>query len=844
MAKRDRQGKRPQVAEEEYPGRYIILAAFFLSGLCGLIYEVAWARMLTLVFGSTTQSIATVLATYMFGLGFGSFLAGRSLGRIRSLKNAYALIEMGLGVYAACFIVVLASAQRLHALVFPYVFDAPAALAAVRVLIVAVILLVPTTLMGATLPVLSQILAPSRNIGLGVSRLYAVNTLGAALGAFLCAYAAIPTLGLNGTIYAGAALNILLGLIILKLPWDKPGHQPDARSTQALDLARTSALVVSAVAGFIGMMLENAWSHALVMVFGTSVYAFATMLASYLVGLGLGSLAAGRLVDRVRVPLKTLAFIMALLGLSVLGTTPIIGRLPSWFVSVFSDMHTSWAKVISLEFGVCFLIMLPPTFFSGASFPFVARLAAPHGSTGRAVSDAYSTNTMGCIIGSLATGFALIPFLGSERTLLLAGALALFAGGGLLLSSPPPRRLALPIGLAVVGLAGFLFLPGWDALVMNSGVYVYSRSMGGASVKDRMAEYNLLYNREGATATVAVLESRRGHRILRINGKTDGSSEGDNYTQMLLGYLPVLYAHRQENALVIGLGTGVSSGCVLDLPFKSVETAEISPEVIEASHYFSELNNAVFSDPRSTLRVLDGRTWLMAMPRSYDIITSEPSNPWQTGNANLFTVDFFRLAARRLAPGGVFSQWLPFYNMSPSHFRLILKSFRTVFPHVNVWLAATDTVIIGSAEPLVIDPNRLKETLANPAVRSKLASLDINSTASLFSFFYLDEQAAEALTANTDGLNLDLHPLVEFDSPKYLLGPNRPDILLAILDDSYAAKLPLAGPSGPDLDFARVLSRRTFYPRWGFPGELTETMIRRSLGQHGADATRTPGSAK
>jgi spermidine synthase len=178
--------------------------------------------------------------------------------------------------------------------------------------------------------------------------------------------------------------------------------------------------------------------------------------------------------------------------------------------------------------------------------------------------------------------------------------------------------------------------------------------------------------------------------------------------------------------------------------------------------------------------------------------------------------------------------------MSPSHFRLILKSFRTVFPHVNVWLAATDTVIIGSAEPLVIDPNRLKETLANPAVRSKLASLDINSTASLFSFFYLDEQAAEALTANTDGLNLDLHPLVEFDSPKYLLGPNRPDILLAILDDSYAAKLPLAGPADPGLDSARILSRRTFYPRWHFPGELTETMISRSLGQHGADPTLAP----
>jgi spermidine synthase len=831
VAKRDKPSKQSQSTENEHPGRLIILAAFFLSGLCGLIYEVAWARMLTLVFGSTTQSIATVLAIYMFGLGSGSFLAGRYVGRIRSLKNAYAFIEMGLGVYAVCFILVLASAQHLHAWVFPHVFGAPTALTTVRILIVAAILLVPTTLMGATLPILTQLLAPSRNIGLGVSRLYAVNTLGAALGAFFSAYAAIPTLGLNGTIYAGAAVNILLGLVVLKLPWDEPGHHLDSRSTPALKSARTAALVVSAAAGFIGMMLENSWSHALVMVFGTSVYAFATMLTSYLVGIGLGSLAAGRFADRVRVPAATLALVMAALGLSVLGTTPVIGRLPSWFVSVFSDMHSSWAKVISLEFGVCFLIMLLPTFFSGASFPIITRLAAQQGSTGRAVSDAYSTNTLGCIIGSLATGFLFIPSLGSERTLLLAGAIALFGAGGLLLSLSVPRRPALPVGLAVVGLAGFILLPGWDTLVMNSGVYVYSRYMAGSSIKDKMAEYKLLYYREGATATVAVLESRRGHRILRVNGKTDGSSEGDNYTQMLLGYLPSLYARHQENALVIGLGTGVSSSCVLDLPFKSVETAEISPEVIEAAHYFSELNNAVFSDPRSTLRVLDARTWLMAMPRSYDIITSEPSNPWQTGNANLFTVDFFRLAARRLAPGGVFTQWLPFYHMNPNHFRLILKSFRTVFPHVNVWLAATDTIIIGSMDPLVIDPNRLKETLARSAVRSKFASLGIDSSASLLSFFYLDEQATEAFTANTNGLNLDSRPVVEFDAPKYLLGPARPDILFAILDHSYAAKLPLAGPPDPSLDSARILSRRTFYPRWRFPGELTEAMISRSLGR-------------
>jgi spermidine synthase len=822
----------------------VILGAFFLSGLCGLMYEVVWARMLTLVFGNTLHAVATVLSVFMLGLALGSFIAGRYTGRMTRHREAYACVEMALGAYAGFFPVILHGLQQVHSLVFQAVYNSPFSLSLVRLLLATGILLLPTTLMGATLPLLSQLLTQSAStFAKEIGQLYAINTIGAALGAFLSAFLTIPVLGLHWAMYLGAGLNIAIGLVVLKLPYSGPQYQPGTKKKER-DAApvgataprdRLCVLLAFAVVGFVAMLLENGWSHALIMVFGTSVYAFATMLTTYLVGLGVGSLLAARFADRMRSPRSLFVFLVALLGLSTFATTPVIGMLPSWFVEVFADLKAEWTRVAFLEFAVCFLVILGPTLLSGACFPVAVRLTGSAHGAGKAAANAYTFNTTGCIVGSLAAGFFLIPTLGAEHTLLLAGVLSVLAAAFLIAldgSTSLPRRTLWVTAMAAVAVAGFSLLGSWDAMVMNSGVYVYSRLLkatGSTSIREAMADYKMLYYKEGS-ASVAVLESGQGHRFLRINGKTDGSSQGDNYTQMFLGYVPALYAKHLDDVLVIGLGTGITSGCVLDLPVRSVDTIEISPEVIKAAHFFSRLSGSVFSDPRSTIRLLDGRTWLMAMPRQYDIITSEPSNPWQTGNANLFTVDFFRMVARRLKPGGIFCQWLPFYHMAKSHYKLIVKSLSAVFPHVNIWLANSDTLIISSLEPLSITQERLTRIVGIPAVKRKLATMQIQSADDLLSFFYLDEAAARQIGSGVEGYNLDSHPVVEFGSPKYILSPGQADVLYSILDNSYSSSLPLQGAKDMSLvQMRRILSRERFYELWQFPRDLIDTVIERGL---------------
>jgi spermidine synthase len=557
------------------------------------------------------------------------------------------------------------------------------------------------------------------------------------------------------------------------------------------------------------------------------------MLTAYLVGLSAGCLFASRFLLRY-CSIRFLAALLLINGAAILAITPVIGFLPSWFVSVFGDMKAQWHMVMAKEFLTSASLMFIPTFIGGAIFPICLQIIAQVGerrtaTTGVSTSIAYVWNTAGSIFGALSAGFVVIPLLGSERCLLIAASLSLAGSAVAACDETSPRPLGKTYACAIILMAlaaPFLFTT-WNATKMNSGVYVYSKFFDSENALEReMKNYDLIFYREGS-ASVAVLESAQGHRFLRVNGKTDGSSEGDNTTQMLLGYLPYLYAKETQNALVIGLGTGITSGCVLDLPVDSVESIEISPEVVEASRFFSALNQRVFEDQRSRLRILDGRTWLSAMPNTYDLIISEPSNPWQTGNANLFTADFFRIAGARLNEGGVLCQWIPYYNMDSSHFRLIIKSLQSVFPYVHLWMSGTDTFLISSMQPLEIKADRIRHLFEDSVVASKLKDMRIDTPSSLLSFYYLDSDSLQSMTRDVTSLNTDSFPFVEFHSPKFLLGPNRPDIFFEILETSYASSLEISDPA---LDSnARILHRRGFYSRWRIPANVTEEMLRRSL---------------
>jgi spermidine synthase/Tfp pilus assembly protein PilF len=361
-------------------------------------------------------------------------------------------------------------------------------------------------------------------------------------------------------------------------------------------------------------------------------------------------------------------------------------------------------------------------------------------------------------------------------------------------SSTGWRRWAVPVP-AIVVLAVVGVLPGWNARALASGVYMYADRYGGGQFEQLVNGERLLFYREGATATVAVMAGR--YRFLRINGKTDAGDSPDNLTERLLAHVPLLLHRDPHSVLVVGLGTGITLGAALLHPIDQVDVIEVSPEVVEASRFFSEANGGALNDLRARLRILDARTWLAATRTRYDVIISEPSNPWQTGNASLFTVDHYRLTRSRLNRNGVFCQWLPFYRMDEADFKAAIRTFQSVFSNTTVWFSGGDVLLIGGTDQLIVDPTRFLARVGAEAVAHSLQGIGVADGPTLLGFFLLDPERVREYTG-PGPLHTDDYPLLEFSAPKALYRESAPQILGRLKMLAAESALPLR-PGGPEL---------------------------------------------
>lgn len=831
----------------------LLVAVFFLSGLCGLIYEVVWSRMLYLIFGSTTYAVSAVIGVYMLGLAVGSYLCGKIVPKITKLLRTYAVLEFLIGVYALLFLFILARIDSIHSSVFPLILDKPLLLNSFRILLAFLVLIVPTTLMGGTLPLLSQHLTRTpQSIGKYVGWLYFINTIGAAAGCFLGAFVLVPALGLHVTIWSAAGTNIAIGLLVLALARNEAApsipaapnrHAPGEILPQndSISAAQASWVVWAfACTGFLALVFEVAWTRSLILVFGSSVYSFSTMLTTFLAGLALGSIIVSRIVDRFKHPITTFCVFVSLMGLFTLLTTPLIGKLPDLAVRLYDPNATTWSAIIFMQFCMCFAVMFPTTLMSGALFPLVSRIAMArrNQTVGRTVGDVYAYNTIGGILGSVLTGFILVPRIGIERSLLAGGAACMVVAALTFLTASPLSKRPRTLTAAGVLLCALLLpftLPSWNTFVLNMGVYRNTGSFsdklnkGGESNLQELAKgVQTLFYKEGHAATVAVTQSKDGVRLLQINGKTDGSSGIDSFTQVLCGVLPLFYQPDPQTAMVVGLATGMTVGSTLWFPLREVDCIEISPTVVEASHYFDSVNNRPLEHSNLNLYELDARTWLMAMPKTYDVIISEPSNPWQTGNANLFTSDYYKLVKKRLKPGGTFCQWIPIYDLKPEHYKILLNTLKKSFKYVNLWLFLSDTVLIASDEPLQIHPRQIEKIIRIPQANNLFAQLDIRSLKDLLSFFYLDTPGVERfLIGAPPVLNTDAFPLIEFSSPKFVHTLQSQDkILYPLFRLSSRSRLPLRlNENEHRLQKELTQIRIALYAKLGYPEALLHNLF-------------------
>jgi len=746
--------------------RLAVLLLFFCSGLSGLIYEVVWTRLLTLTLGNTVHAVSIVLSAFMGGLALGSFVGGRMIDRRSDPLRVYALLEIGIGVLGLCLTSVLSQTGPAYVWIHGVLAGQDVLLMITRYVFALVLLVVPTTLMGATLPVLGKFVVARRSaVGLGMGLLYALNTLGAAAGCCLAGFVLIGNAGVRTTVWVAAAVNLGIGAgawILHRRVGSAgvPAAAPPAADAQPRGGApspvlRLLVLGAFGVSGLAALGYEVLWMRLLTSYLGNSVYAFATILTTFLIGLALGGLVVSGFVDRRKRLLTGLGLVEAGIGLYVLLSVHVFGwRFES--LNTLQDPLPRWEGTVA-RFLTAFAVMCIPTFLMGAVFPIAARIYTTNFKRlGRSVGQLYSWNTVGAILGAATTGFVLMPAVGVERSLLVL--LSLNIGIGIVLCAADPavslrRRLVLPAAMIVLGVLG----------VAKAPRDVFRRMHRPTSPDARIIHYE-----EGTLGTVVVEEAGR-HRRLRID-HLDVAGTDTVYlsSHKSLGHLPMLLHPAPRSVFVLGFGGGGTCYAVSTHPeVKRIDSVELSRSIADAAPLFTRINHNVMADPRFRLEITDGRHFLLTTRRSYDVISVDLLWPQTAGAGSLYTREFYELCRRRLRDGGLMVEWLHLGFLPTEFLGTILRTVRDVFPHVSLWWTSRQKhlLFVASKAPLRVDFERLARGIGCPDVRRDLAEVGLDDPATFASYFIAaDDDLAELLGApgpvNTDDL-----PVVEYRLP-------------------------------------------------------------------------------
>ena len=680
--------------------RAAILALFLLSGASGLIYQVVWFRLLATVFGATVPAATTVLAAFMSGLALGSYLLGRSGDRTDRPLRLYAGYELGIAVTAWAALAAMERMRPVATLLSSALGDGGAGLGAARFVVAFLVLLIPTTLMGATLPVLSRALVRRRDeAGVHLSGLYAANTWGAALGALVAGFLLIRLLGLRGAVFVAVAINAAVAAASWLLGSYRAGAAlqsvaPEPPQESAGGLHSVTLLVTFAGAGATTLAYEVLWSRVLHGFLGNSTYAFATTLVVFLAGIALGGWLVRFAIDRIP-PVRLYAALQTGIAGAALLSVPLLTRVVDLrgLQGFFAAGATPWAAELAIRFGASVAVLLIPTTLMGATFPLVARLYLSHANrVGTEVGRVYAAGTAGNIAGALLAGFLLVPLAGITRSLALVALLNGAVAVAIVLFAGRPRRATR---LALSG--GYLAL----------GAAVVAAPVSFQFPADTEAAGDVvLFYREGTTATTKVYEKPlTARKHMSVDGVYIGGAGGAEKKEQVLAHLPKLLLPRFRSELAIGLGSGVVPGESGRHPeVERLDIVEIAASVAAGAARFERENHAILNDPRVRLLVTDGMHYLATTTARYDIIASDAkSRPKSRGNGLFYSHEYYLLARDRLTPEGLFIQWVPLH-LPRRVYESVLHTFAASFPYASLWvLPDRDTFLVGSRQPLAPD---------------------------------------------------------------------------------------------------------------------------------------------
>jgi len=751
-------------------GAFYVL--FIASGFAGLIYESIWTQYLKLFLGHAAYAQSLVLAVFMGGMAAGAAFCARRSARLANPLAAYALVEAVVGLAALAFHpAFVALTDWSYASLLPAAGGEWLALAA-KLGVACLLILPQSVLLGMTFPLMSAGLARAQPAAAGesVAMLYFTNSLGAAAGVLVSGFVLIAWAGLPGTLHTAGALNLLIAATVWLLA--RPAHHQPLR-TEVPD-ENTNIGLLLAVAFFTGLasfVYEISWIRMLSLVLGASTHSFELMLSTFILGLALGGLAVRRRAVAAADPARALAWVQLAMALAALATLPLYDLSFSMMEGLMGGLARSEAGYLLFNVAgaaIAALVMLPATFCAGMTLPLLTAALLRRGAGEAAIGQVYAANTLGAIAGVVLAVHAGLPLLGLKGTL-IAGSLVDAALGLLLLGLFARKRTisyaaAAGAALFLAAALGFEL----DANKMTAGVFRH-----GELAASREAE--VLFKKDGKTATVHLVKYPEA-TSLRTNGKSDGSINldpagergSDEITMVLTGALPLALAPGTKSVAVIGIGTGLTTHTLLQsLSIERVETVEIEAAMAEASRRFSPRNGGAFADPRSSILIDDAKSFFSTHARRYDLIISEPSNPWVSGVASLFTREFYRRIRGHLNPGGLLVQWFQLYEIDASLVATVMRALGEEFPHYAVFAASDHDLLIVAGDSPVPLPAQA-EVFEHPGLAKELWTVHVLSVGDLDARYLGGRATLEPLFASYGmPANSDYAPVLDLNAARH-----------------------------------------------------------------------------
>lgn len=724
-----------------------VFCAFFISGFCALALEVVWSRMLTLVFGASVYGQSIVLGLFMGGMALGAHWVGKRIGQARYPLFWYGLLEGVVAIFGLATLALIPLAENLS-------FGSPQVDFLTHIIMVALIIVPATFAMGGTFPVLYRVLTDVGEPGcdrslLHVSNLYLFNTIGALTGIAACNYLLLATLGMTATVFIAVTLNAVLSAYFILRRHASPSRatvpQPDEQKPP--EPRHRMILGALFLSGFATMMYEISWSRAINFSFGSSTFTFSLVIFSFIFGLGLGTAWIRKKTLQEREKRILCTDLQTWLVLFVALFVFVAARIPTFAGTFFELCQGVYWRIHVLEVLLLILLISPVAFLIGASFPLLVTLVVKNGQPSEsAVGTAYSINTWGAIVGALMSGFLLVPLVGPFQTIWIG-----FTIHGLMIVCVAPRAywrrastnaamFLVVITFTILQLNLFdhrdLMRGSYSRVFKSSGDYIpkflrENADFWRTSIQHERAQaspYDLLWFEHGLTSSVAVMKNNLNTKLI-IDGKTDASvgafSASDMPTQSFLGLLPILYAPTREKGLIVGYGSGVTTGIAAQYT-RTVDSLEIEQAVIDASPFFGDYNFQAETLPNVNIVVGDARKFIREAEDQYDYISAEPSNIWVAGVAHLFTVDYFEDCRRILKDGGLIVQWLHIYKLSARDFKTAVNTFSTVFESFEIWGSYNfgDIILIGWKDPRrTLDRATFDEVMDAYVFREELARI-------------------------------------------------------------------------------------------------------------------------